>query len=757
MRDDPSQKILALIATKDEIESYGKLFKKHVGQAKVYVRTDAEFVTISQIEMWAKQRQVTGIFCTRTDVLKKFLHLEHERKDPSLDDYQGSYFKRNDLEWVFLNPLSHLIKVPYGDFLFSRFVTKLLSPEKWLDVPEFNYSLYEPSNAESTFEQFREASVIAIDIETRPDLTISVVGYTAVFFSGTPLRITTLTYSIPLTDSYALSWIRKFNELPQPKVFQNGKYDCAYLARYDCVPVNYVFDTANAMHSWYAELPKDLGFIQSFFVRTAAFWKDLAKTGNLDDYYLYCGKDTWATALSFLFWLFEAPEWAKRNYCMEFPAVFPSHFCEILGIRSDSAALERARKEFSAKLEQQQKSLNRMLGREFNANSPKQCLALLQILGYTWPKNRKPSSDEKNMRKAMFGSPLAGRILETILQIRKDRKLLSTYLWDPTAPQEERKDFHGRILYAINPHATDTGRNASRESHFWTGLQIQNIPRGPAVKQIFRADDGFLFAECDLEQAESRDTAYISGCESLIKAVSGTRDFHSVNTSAFFGVPYEKIYDDIRRKVLDKLLRDLAKRVNHGANYNMGEDVLVETMGLVKVYEAKQLLKLPPHWDALSVARHLLQCFHKTYPEISRVYYPWVVKQIVETRMLVGATGWTRYCFGDPVHNKRDLNAYVAHPPQSLNAMVLNKAFVRVFLDLQLHPEHSKNFRLLAQIHDSILFLYRKGHAYLCDEVRDRMQIPVIVTGADGKIREFVVPAAIKTSPNATHWHLTGD
>jgi DNA polymerase I-like protein with 3'-5' exonuclease and polymerase domains len=743
-----TERNFGLITSKEEIDSFAGNFKALVGQAKIFVRTDTEFVTLAEIELWAKQRNITGIFCNRQDVLEKLV-LHVGRKKPSITNYEGSYFKRNDIEWVIINSLSHLVKVPYAPFLFKRFCSKLLAPETWPTVPEFNYSLYDEATIEATYQEFATASVIAIDIETDPTRRITCVGYTALFAGAGVFRTKTLV--VPLHDLMQLAWIRKLNALPSPKIFQNGKYDCAYLSRYNAVPVNYIFDTANAMHCWYSELPKDLGSIQAFFVRSAAYWKDLSQTGNLADDYLYCGKDTWATALAFVFWLLEAPEWAKRNYLMEFPVVYPSHFCELLGIRLDAEALRRARTSYSETLAKKQQSLNTILGCEFNTASTPQKQRLLTILGH---RALLPSTDEQTLNKASFLDPLSGRILSRVIEIQKDRKLLSTYLWDQDNEQS-RKDFSGRILYSINPHATDTGRNASAESHFWCGLQIQNVPRGNAVKQIFMADPDFLFGECDLEQAESRDTAYISGCERLIRAVSGTRDFHSVNASSFFGKPYEAIYDDEKRKTLDKSLRDLSKRVNHGANYNMGESVLVTTMGLKKVYEAAKLLNLPRSWSALQIAKHLLSCFHATYKEISSVYYPWVVSNVLKNKMLVGATGWTRYCFGNPTKSKQVLNAYVAHPPQSLNAMVLNKAFVRVFVDLQMHPEHSKNFRLLAQIHDSILFQYRRGHEYLCQEVKKRMEIPIEVVGADGVKRSFTVPAAIKTSPNATHWNLT--
>ena len=95
--------------------------------------------------------------------------------------------------------------------------------------------------------------------------------------------------------------------------------------------------------------------------------------------------------------------------------------------------------------------------------------------------------------------------------------------------------------------------------------------------------------------------------------------------------------------------------------------------------------------------------------------------------------------------------------------MVLNKAFLRVFYDIAMHPEHSKHFRLVGQIHDSIPFFYRHGHEYLCDMVKERMEIPVRIKDIKGVEREFTVPAALKVGKlnaagelvRATYWDET--
>jgi hypothetical protein len=488
------------------------------------------------------------------------------------------------------------------------------------------------------------------------------------------------------------------------------------------------------MHSWYCELPKDLGSLQSFFVREAAYWKDLADSSDLEQYYLYNGKDTWATALVVWNWINEAPEWAKQNYLKEFPVNFPCHLSEMVGIDRDFPRLETARTEIDVAITRKLGSLNRMLGTDdFNVNSPLHMKALFKVLGC----GDLESQDDKNMAKAAFRHPLNGRIIDMVRGVPKSddpelagiralRKIKSNYLrTDADITKTSKggaKEFKGKVLFSLIPHGTDSGRLASREHHFWCGLQLQNMPSGNLVKQTLRAPEGFYFGEADLEQAETRDTAYISGDPNLIAAVNSDKDFHSLNTAAFFGVPYDSVYDDAHKKVINKVLRNLAKRVNHGANYNMGPQVMVDTMGEKTIYGAARLL----------------------YPVVRKDYQEWVIATVVTAKMLVGGTGWTRYCFSDPRKNKPALNTYISHSPQSLNAMVLNQAYLKVFYDIAMNPKYAEHFRLVGQIHDSIPFFYRAGHEYLCAMVKERMEIPVTVADINGVKRTFTVPAALK-------------
>lgn len=807
--------------------------KEYVQQLKglfngwnTYVCTE-KIELLSHLEMYCAKRSVTRVVSTSVALLQKFLdRIGNSRSVSTISDYAGSVFSLPSIEIVFINPLKQLFTVPYGKFLAARYISKVVAVDSWAESTQFTWSVIDsPSKIEAAYHDLSQAYAIACDIETfKNPLSIRCIGYTGIFI-GADNSIHTRTYVLPLDSGYNLVWMRKINVLPPQKIFQNGKYDCSYLLRYNAPVTNWFWDTAHFFHSWYSELPKDLAFLNAFFLRKVVYWKDLAETNDLFEYYKYNGLDTWATANVWIRQLIDAPDWARRNYTLEFPLVYPCLLAEMTGLKRDGTALAKARAEVDREEAEKLVSLRKMLGAPaFNPASSQQVTALLKLLGC----GDITSSGINEVSKAKLRHPLNARILSLVSNkkdedsssIRGLRKLRSNYLRTDEDGEIKKstgtlekgsKDYHERILYSLNPHGTDTGRLASREHHFWTGLQIQNIPVGKTVKQTICSDDGFFLGECDLEQAESRDTAYIAGEVGLIEAVSGKRDFHSVNAAAFFGRSYESIYDDSNRKTKDKGLRDLSKRTNHGANYNMGPGVMIDTMGLDKIWLAKKLLQLP-YIAPESIAEHLLTVFHLKYPKLRGpitirnkdvqlhlhlpsctyklfspgTYYASVAYEVTTTRRITSRAfhhtelnlrifgessesikryiergDWTRYCFGKPDSNKLDLNSLVAHCPQSLNARTLNEAFLKVFYEIALpFPE---TFRLHAQIHDSILFSYAKtGGEKHPDAVRECMEIPCTVRDISGTYRTFTVPAALKLGKmkdgvleRATYWSET--
>ena len=717
--------------------------KPYLGSLKVAtrghtVRVNLTYMeTLAEVAMICKQNKYRHVITTQSGLIPKLCNTASE-KEQTVENYAGSYIynAKYDLWFLIVPNLKQTITLSYGQFLLERYVSKITEPSKWMKPDKFSWSLVEGEKYEQLFSELQDPNTLlaAVDIETRKEpLSISSISYTIV-----TRQLATRTYVVPLPFGleveeyeYRFTWIAKFNASIAPKLLQNGKYDIAYLNRFGCPLVNYFFDTAVAHHSWYCELKKDLGRLAAFYIHESLFWKNEGDTGNAMDLYEYNARDTWYTAWAFLAWLQEAPRWARENYKQQFPVIAPAVLAEATGMAVDFPMFEKIKTKQEAIRDEARASLGINLATpHFNPASPKQVKTLLHIIGCKDIK----STEEKDLKKAAFRHPYNTWLIDKIFEYRKAAKLVSTYL-------VEDKLFFGRLLTSLTPYGTKTGRLASESHAFWCGQNMQNIPRQGGIKAFLKADEGFLIGEADYAQAESRDTGYITGDTKLIAAVDGDNDFHSFNASAFFGIPYEEICinnPDGSHTILDKEIRQLSKPVNHGKNYNMGDSVLVDTMGLANIFKAAARLGLPKHYAALQIAAYLGKCFETTYKVVAKIYPAWIIKQVNSAHVLVGATGWTRYCFGNPAKNKRDLNAYIAHPPQSLNAMTLNKAFVKVFYNVWWH--NYQNFKLVAQIHDSILFQYREDYEYLAQEVKQCMEFEVPVTDIGGVTRNLLVP-----------------
>jgi len=683
--------------------------------------------------------QVYGIkkIATSNPQLLKLL-VQHHRKvrlnsAPSLDNFEGSFFEAHGCEFVIVPPAKHVMSVNYGSHWYKRLVSKLTNPDRWFPQTEFIWDTIDEFSAKEAYASLQDAPIIAVDIETSRDglHRILCVNYTGIYYNKTTRQFYTRGYVLPINNMRAVAWMRAFNKLPASKIFQNGKYDNAYFLRYGAPVDNWFYDTLTAFHSWYSEMPKTLDYITAYSIRNMVYWKDQSTV----DLYQYNAMDGWATANAWLSLMREMPEWAFGNYSKEFPMSFPCLQADMDGLLVDPEEQARLAITQTVRLDEALASLQAKVGKGFNPSSPPQTKRLLQVL-QCHGKPPKPaelakidSSDKKMMRTVADQNPLNALIIEDIIEYREARKLLGDYL--------EAKLLHGRFMYTHNPGGTDTGRLASGNSHFWCGHQIQNMP--PYVKQMLIADEGWELCEIDNAQSESRCTAYLSGDEALIAAVDSGRDFHSVNASAFFGIPYGDLWDSLANKTKNKAIRDLSKRTNHGANYNMQEGMLLQTMGTKNVIRAKVLLKLPAAWSLRRVCAYLLEQFDSTYPVLRGEWYDYVKYCVATTKLLVGPTGWTRYCFGDPSRNKRDLNALVAHPPQSLSVMVVNIGFKRIYRELQ-----GPKLRLKAQIHDSVLFQYRKGDLETVRAARACMDNPIEVKDRLGIARTMRIPTDVK-------------
>jgi DNA polymerase-1 len=727
-----------------------------------------------ELELLIKRNKLDAVVTTQESLIP-MLFPSSSSKAQKLTDYAGSYTLFNGCEIIFVPPLKQCLTVNYGQFLLNRYVSKITQPQKWLSdsldsLDSFSYKLLEtPEDYSDLLYLITQSSLLSVDLETRKNNSIKSISFSVLINS-----IYNFTFPLPLSlpvseYEYRFAWIHKFLNTGTPIIGQNFQYDLSYLTLFGIPVTNYLFDTAVMHHCWYAELPKSLDMLANFYIKDSYFWKN---EGDNDEanLYRYNALDTYNTLRVALQWLKESPDWAKQNYLIEFPIVFPSFLMSCTGIKVDVNKFREAKDTQQAQADSIKDELEFITScKGFNPSSPVQVKTLLTILKCGDLKG----TEEKLLRKAAFRHPFNHVVVDLILKYREAAKLVSTYLKEDklfshilSSLSDESR---ARMLSSFIPYGTTTGRLSSSSHPFYAldaedkseathkkiGCNLQNIPRDNlSIKECYVADEGYSFCEIDYSQAESRDTGYISGDVNLINAVDGDKDFHSFNGSSFFGVPYESISEDtkvikddgtieIHRKVLDKELRQLAKPINHGKSYGMGSSVLVDTMGLDKIYKAGQRLGLAKSFSALKIADFLGAKFEATYPVLTGEYYSWIKHQVSKVKLLVGATGWTRYCFGDPIKNKLDLNSYIAHPSQSLNAMTLNKAVMKVFRTVWFDELNNGTFGLMlhAQIHDSIFFSFKDGREDLIPKVKDCMYIPTKVKDIFGIERTLIVPA----------------
>lgn len=754
-------------ASGEYLKAFATLCKGANVQA-VKFKTDAPSMYAEFIQ-WCKIYEADAVVITNVITLEFALRAQvdfrppNTRKGITLNDYQGSMLNirigDRTIPAVVLNPLEHLRTVPYGKFLAERFLSKIIAPEKWLPDISFHWTEVTNDTAEAVRNHLNEAILIAVDIETPTtgerfeQRCINCVGYAALFTDRYNGTTTIECYVFPF-EEWSHRYIRDINDNAVPKVTQRGIYDNSYFLRWGVPLRSWYWDTYHLFHSWLSELPKSLALVAAFNVRKIRYWKDDGKSGGLEDYYRYNALDCWGTLCSLLGICADCPDWALVNYTEhEFPVVFPSIHCEMEGIAVDE---ERYHEVFKKKMQEKHEELIKiqtMVGgpvdtlplkqkllkgimkddiQNFNPNSPAQVLNVFKLLGL----GHLGSTDKAAVLKARAAHPLADRVIGAISDWKTNAKIISGYL-------QEYKLWNGRNYYQLDPGGTDTGRLASKASNYWCGFQIQNIPRGDSVKQCLVADTGWKLGEGDFAQSEARCVGYLSGETKLIAVVEGPHDYHAYNASAFFGVPYGKIYDDENKKTLDTPLRDLSKRTNHGANYNMGDGVMLDTMGPKYVAAAKRLLRLPRSLTLKKVCRYLLDVYAATYPRVKGAWYESIVKRIRVSGLLVSPLGWTRRFFGKPYENKRDLNAAVAHEPQNLSVGIINKCFVSLWWD-QIYGDLCGIFRLKAQMHDSIMFQFRDGHDEVPALVRARMQQKITVVDCDGVSRVMEIPVDMK-------------
>jgi DNA polymerase-1 len=339
------------------------------------------------------------------------------------------------------------------------------------------------------------------------------------------------------------------------------------------------------------------------------------------------------------------------------------------GIAVDTAVLEQFKKEVALEIATLTEQIHSACGTVFNLNSPKQLgVILFETLGLAHGKKTKTgySTDEQVLEGLKDEHP----VIAMLLQYREYHKLYSTYI-EPLIALAQN-DPASRIYTSFVQTGTATGRLSSKNPN------LQNIPvktaLGMRIREAFVAPKGKKLIGIDYSQIELRLLAHFSEDSVLVNAFNEGHDIHMQTAIALFGA------EDAPRK------RNIAKTVNFGLLYGMGQKKLSDTLGIT-TKEAKEIIER----------------YFETFPSV-KGYFSGIVEQAKEmgyVETLLHRRRYFDFASATPMlkaaYERESVNTVFQGSASDLIKLSMNK------IDTMIRSEGLRA-RMLLQIHDELIF-----------------------------------------------------
>jgi DNA polymerase-1 len=250
---------------------------------------------------------------------------------------------------------------------------------------------------------------------------------------------------------------------------------------------------------------------------------------------------------------------------------------ELAGVKIDAAFLGEMSQRFEVRLKEIEQEVYKLVGFEFNLNSPAQLGdALFGKLGLKAPGERKTSTGKVSVAADVLESMQGMHpVIDLILEQRQLSKIKGTYL-DALPRLVNPKT--GRVHTSFNQTGAVSGRIASQDPN------LQNIPirteLGREVRRAFIVEKGNVMIAADYSQVELRIAAHIANDPGLRAAFAAGQDIHRATAAKVLNVPLDQVTSD---------QRSFAKRVNFGLLYGMGTQSLAQQAG-ISMKEAQQFV-----------------------------------------------------------------------------------------------------------------------------------------------------------------------
>ncbi len=409
-------------------------------------------------------------------------------------------------------------------------------------------------------------------------------------------------------------------------------------------------------------------------------FKDTVKKGEsfasveLEDACMYASEDALITFKLYKLFLEklalqDAKHLIKEAHDVEIPFISTLLCMEKKGIEVDTNFLEDFLVEVKATLEHLTKSIYALAGTEFNINSTKQLgVILFETLGL--PVGKKTKTGYSTDEKVLSSLKEKHDIIPKLLEYRELYKLYSTYI-EPLLKLANENEFH-RIHTSFVQTGTATGRLSSKNPN------LQNIPTrtplGAKIREAFIAGEGKKLIGIDYSQIELRLLAHFSQDTVLVDAFAHDKDIHLQTAIILFG----------EEEAPSK--RNIAKTVNFGLLYGMGQKKLSDTLGIT-TKEAKEIIE--KYFESFPTVKSYFRSIVESSKE----------KGYIET--LLGRRRYFDYERATPMYR-------AAYERESVNSVFQGSAADLIKLSMNkihtLIEEESLEAVMLLQIHDELIF-----------------------------------------------------
>jgi DNA polymerase-1 len=381
------------------------------------------------------------------------------------------------------------------------------------------------------------------------------------------------------------------------------------------------------------------------------------------------------------------------------------------GIRVEAAALNDFAAQLAKEMDQQEKTIWRLGGREFNVSSPRQLGEILfEVLKISDAPKKTRTGQYATDEQTLLALAPDHEIVRCLLEHRAAAKLKSTYADAlPTAIRPET----GRVHTTYNQVVTATGRLNSQDPN------LQNIPirteRGQEIRKAFvPRDENYLLLSADYSQIELRIIAGLSREPGLLEAFATGVDVHTATAARVFGVALTAVTAEMRRK---------AKMVNYGIAYGISAFGLAQRLGIPRKEGAE-----------------IIDQYFKQFAGI-RKYMDDTIAFARKNGYVETVTGRRRYLrdirsSNGTIRAAAERNAINA-PIQGTAADMIKLAMIRIHEELVRRKLKTK---MLLQVHDELVFdLFKSEEPEVRPLIEEKMKtalpldVPIVVESGVGR------------------------